>query len=266
MAAAGADAPRTTRRRSRRSGRGAGRETRAFAARVDAGAAAVLRARDVPVPVGAHPHGARPQLHDRRRDRAPAPHARATSVLHPIGWDAFGLPAENAAIKHGVAPGALDRTTTSPHAPAAPAPRASRYDWERELATCDPRYYRWEQLFFLAHARARPRLQAARRSSTGAPRCETVLANEQVVDGRCWRCDATGRASASSSSGSSASRPTPTSCSPTSIGSTGWPEHVAHDAAQLDRPQRGRGDPLPARRARRARSPSSRPGPTRSSA
>ena len=98
------------------------------------------------------------------------------------------------------------------------------------------------------------------------PSCETVLANEQVDGRRVLALRRPGRASASSSSGSSASPPTPTSCSRTSTGSTGWPEQVRHDAAQLDRPERGRGDPLPARRVATARSACSRRGPTRSSA
>src|SRR5262245_12239646 len=109
------------------------------------------------------------------------------AVLHPMGWDAFGLPAENAAIQRHIHParwtadnigrmrGQLQRLGFS-------------YDWERELATCDPRYYRWEQLFFL---RMLERDLAYKRRGivNWCEHCATVLANEQVVDGRCWRCE-----------------------------------------------------------------------------
>ncbi|HEX5482839.1 MAG TPA: leucine--tRNA ligase [Terriglobia bacterium] len=110
---------------------------------------------------------------------------RGFNVLHPIGWDAFGLPAENAAIKHQRHPseftfsfidrmrGQLKRLGFS-------------YDWQREIATCVPEYYRWNQWFFL---RMYERGLAYRKKSrvNWCPQCETVLANEQVVDGCCWR-------------------------------------------------------------------------------
>jgi leucyl-tRNA synthetase len=108
-------------------------------------------------------------------------------VLHPMGWDAFGLPAENAAIKHHVHPARWTHDNI-----AAMRNQLRRlgfsYDWDRELATCDPGYYRWEQLFFI---RMLERGLAYRRRSlvNWCPQCTTVLANEQVVDGRCWRCD-----------------------------------------------------------------------------
>src|SRR5262252_1261266 len=108
-------------------------------------------------------------------------------VLHPMGWDAFGLPAENAAIQHGVHPARWTYENID-HMRRQLRRLGFSYDWEREIATCDPRYYRWEQLFFV---RMLERGLAYRRRSlvNWCPRCETVLANEQVEDGRCWRCD-----------------------------------------------------------------------------
>ncbi len=109
------------------------------------------------------------------------------SVLHPIGWDAFGLPAENAAIQNGQPPatwtrGNIDRMR------AQFKRLGISYDWDRELATCEPRYYRWEQLFFL---RMLARDLAYKKLSlvNWCPHCATVLANEQVEEGRCWRCE-----------------------------------------------------------------------------
>jgi leucyl-tRNA synthetase len=108
-------------------------------------------------------------------------------VLHPMGWDAFGLPAENAAIQHGVHPARWTADNIA-HMRAQLQRLGFSYDWDRELATCDPRYYRWEQLFFL---RMLERGLAYKRRSivNWCASCATVLANEQVVDGRCWRCD-----------------------------------------------------------------------------
>ncbi len=112
---------------------------------------------------------------------------RGFSVLHPMGWDAFGLPAENAAIKHGVHPskwtyeninymkGQLNKLGLS-------------YDWDREVTTCSPEYYRWNQWFFV---KMLEKGLAYRKSSyvNWCPSCQTVLANEQVIDSKCWRCD-----------------------------------------------------------------------------
>jgi leucyl-tRNA synthetase len=108
-------------------------------------------------------------------------------VLHPIGWDAFGLPAENAAIQHGTHPA---RWTDENIARMRTQLRrlGFSYDWDRELATSRPEYYRWEQLFFLRML-ARDLAYKRRGIVNWCPRCETVLANEQVVDGACWRCD-----------------------------------------------------------------------------
>jgi leucyl-tRNA synthetase len=107
------------------------------------------------------------------------------NVLHPIGWDAFGLPAENAAIKHQRHP--ADWTFSNIDTMRSQLRRLGvSYDWRREIATCLPEYYRWNQWFFL---RMYERGLAYRKKSrvNWCPQCETVLANEQVVDGCCWR-------------------------------------------------------------------------------
>ena len=112
---------------------------------------------------------------------------RGFNVLHPMGWDAFGLPAENAAIKHGRPPaewtwanidqmrGQLKRLGLS-------------YDWNREIATCRPDYYRWEQWLFTRLMEKGLAYRAEAEVNWCDP-CHTVLANEQVVEGSCWRCD-----------------------------------------------------------------------------
>ncbi len=109
------------------------------------------------------------------------------NVLHPIGWDAFGLPAENAAMQHGVHP-ARWTVENIAHMRNQLRRLGFSYDWDRELATCEPTYYRWEQLFFL---RMLERGLAYKRRSlvNWCAACATVLANEQVEDGRCWRCE-----------------------------------------------------------------------------
>ncbi len=107
------------------------------------------------------------------------------NVLHPIGWDSFGLPAENAAIKHQRPPAEftfayIDRMRRQLKRLGV------SYDWRREVTTCVPEYYRWNQWFFL---KMYERGLAYRKKSrvNWCPQCETVLANEQVVDGCCWR-------------------------------------------------------------------------------
>src|SRR5688572_10017905 len=116
---------------------------------------------------------------------------RGYNVLHPIGWDAFGMPAENAAIERGAHPADWTRENIE-YMRAQLRRMGFSYDWSRELATCDPAYYRWEQRFFLAMLE---RGFAYRRKSivNWCERCQTVLANEQVEDGKCWRCESTVR-------------------------------------------------------------------------
>ena len=112
---------------------------------------------------------------------------RGFNVLHPIGWDAFGLPAENAAIKRGVDPAAWTYENIATQR-ASMRRYACSFDWDRTLNTCDAEYYHWNQWFFL---QMYDRGLAYRKASNvnWCPNCQTVLANEQVVDGRCERCD-----------------------------------------------------------------------------
>ena len=108
------------------------------------------------------------------------------NVVHPMGFDAFGLPAENAAIQRGIDPNSWTRkniATMERHIRLM----GTGYDWTREIVTCDPSFYRWNQWLFLrmyedglAYKREAP--------VNWCPKDQTVLANEQVVDGRCWRC------------------------------------------------------------------------------
>jgi len=108
------------------------------------------------------------------------------NVLHPMGWDAFGLPAENAAIKNKTAPAAWTYANT----------RAMReqlkqlgfgFDWSREFATCEPDYYKWEQWFF-TRLYEKGLVYKKNSAVNWCPEDQTVLANEQVEEGRCWRC------------------------------------------------------------------------------
>jgi leucyl-tRNA synthetase len=111
---------------------------------------------------------------------------RGYNVLHPFGWDAFGLPAENAAIKSGIHPEESTRANIA-HMKGQLQRLGISYAWERELATCDPEYYKWNQWLFIRMFERG--LAYRRRSSVNwCPKDQTVLANEQVVDGGCWRC------------------------------------------------------------------------------
>ena len=109
------------------------------------------------------------------------------NVLHPIGWDAFGLPAENAAIKNNVDPGTWTYANIEQQK-VSMRNYACSFDWDRVLYTCDPTYYRWNQWFFLEMFK---RGLAYRKYSAvnWCTQCQTVLANEQVVGGLCERCD-----------------------------------------------------------------------------
>ncbi|MBX6378673.1 MAG: leucine--tRNA ligase, partial [Clostridia bacterium] len=109
------------------------------------------------------------------------------SVLHPMGWDAFGLPAENAALKNAIHPAVWTRDNIARMKQQLKALGMS-YDWDREITTCEPDYYRWTQwLFLLFYERGLAYRKEA--AVNWCPGCETVLANEQVLDGACWRCD-----------------------------------------------------------------------------
>ncbi|MBL7481013.1 leucine--tRNA ligase [Legionella bononiensis] len=114
--------------------------------------------------------------------------ALGKNVLQPIGWDAFGLPAENAAIKNGIPPAVWTKKNI-----AAMKEQFLRlgnaYDWKRELTTCDPEYYRWEQWFFI-RLFEKGLVYKKNAVVNWDPVDQTVLANEQVVDGRGWRSGA----------------------------------------------------------------------------
>ena len=109
------------------------------------------------------------------------------NVMQPMGWDAFGLPAENAAMQHNVHP--ADWTYRNIEYMRDQLKRLGfGYDWDRELATCDPDYYRWEQWFFLKLLE-KDLVYKKTSPVNWCPNDKTVLANEQVIDGCCWRCD-----------------------------------------------------------------------------
>ena len=185
------------------------------------------------------------------------------NVLQPMGWDAFGLPAENAAIENNVAPARWTRDNIA-HMKRQLKSLGFAIDWSRELATCDADYYKWNQWLFL-----RMLERGIAYKTTGVvnwdPVDQTVLANEQVIDGRGWRTGALiekreipmyylritgvrGRTALG------ARRP------------RGLARARAHDAGELDRPQRRREPvvPAPVSTASAANSRSSRPAPTRS--
>ena len=108
------------------------------------------------------------------------------NVIHPMGWDAFGMPAENAAIKHKVHPAKWTKQNIARMREQLKALGIS-YDWDREIATCDPEYYKWSQWFFI---KMWEKGLVFRKSANvnWCSSCSTVLANEQVSEGVCWRC------------------------------------------------------------------------------
>jgi leucyl-tRNA synthetase len=112
---------------------------------------------------------------------------RGFNVMHPMGWDAFGMPAENAAIQNKSHPATWTHENIA-YMRNQIKKLGFSYDWDRELATCDLEYYRWEQKLFLEMF---AKGLAYKKTSyvNWCPKCETVLANEQVEDGGCWRCD-----------------------------------------------------------------------------
>lgn len=109
------------------------------------------------------------------------------NVMQPMGWDAFGLPAENAAMKHNVHPAEWTYENID-YMREQLKQLGFGYDWSRELATCDPDYYRWEQWFFLKLLE-KDLVYKKTSAVNWCPHDQTVLANEQVIDGCCWRCD-----------------------------------------------------------------------------
>lgn len=109
------------------------------------------------------------------------------NVMQPMGWDAFGLPAENAAIKNNTAPAPWTYENIE-YMKAQLKRLGFGYDWDRELATCKPDYYKWEQWFF-TRLYEKGLVYKKMSNVNWCPNDATVLANEQVEDGRCWRCD-----------------------------------------------------------------------------
>lgn len=109
------------------------------------------------------------------------------NVLHPMGWDSFGMPAENAAIKHGIHPAKWTMENIA-NMHRQQQELGLSYDWDREVTTCKPEYYKWTQwLFLLFYEKGLAYKKKA--TVNWCNECNTVLANEQVIDGHCWRCD-----------------------------------------------------------------------------
>jgi len=111
---------------------------------------------------------------------------RGYNVLFPMGFDAFGLPAENAAIKHNIHPGKWTYANIQRMRGQLKS-MGAMFDWDREIITCDPQYYKWNQwlfLKFLEKGLAYKKMAPA----NWCPKCETTLANEEAEGGECWRC------------------------------------------------------------------------------
>ena len=109
------------------------------------------------------------------------------NVLHPIGWDSFGLPAENAAMQHGANPAKWTDENID-YMKMQLKKLGLMYDWDREVATCKPDYYKWTQWLFLQFYK-KGLAYKKEAAVNWCDECATVLANEQVIDGKCWRCD-----------------------------------------------------------------------------
>lgn len=114
-------------------------------------------------------------------------HSQGYNILHPMGWDAFGLPAENAAIQHKIHPSIWTKINIKKMKDTLTNMSIS-YDWDREIATCNPDYYKWTQWIFLQLYK-KGLAYKKKAVVNWCPSCNVVLANEQVIDGKCWRCD-----------------------------------------------------------------------------
>jgi len=114
-------------------------------------------------------------------------HSQGYNILHPMGWDAFGLPAENAAIQHKVHPSIWTKNNIQKMKNALTNMSIS-YDWDREIATCNPDYYKWTQWIFLQLYK-KGLAYKKKAVVNWCTSCNVVLANEQVIDGKCWRCE-----------------------------------------------------------------------------
>lgn len=114
-------------------------------------------------------------------------HSQGYNVLHPMGWDAFGLPAENAAIKNNIHPSIWTKKNIQKMKNTLINMGIS-YDWDREIATCNPNYYKWTQWMFLQLYK-KGLAYKKKAVANWCPSCNVVLANEQVIDGKCWRCN-----------------------------------------------------------------------------
>ncbi len=114
-------------------------------------------------------------------------HSQGYNILHPMGWDAFGLPAENAAIQNNIHPSIWTKKNIQKMKDTLTNMSIS-YDWEREITTCNPDYYKWTQWIFLQLFK-KGLAYKKKAVVNWCPSCNVVLANEQVIDGKCWRCD-----------------------------------------------------------------------------
>jgi len=114
-------------------------------------------------------------------------HSQGYNILHPMGWDAFGLPAENAAIQNNTHPSIWTKKNIQKMKDTLTNMSIS-YDWDREIATCNPDYYKWTQWIFLQLFK-KGLAYKKKAVVNWCPSCNVVLANEQVIDGKCWRCD-----------------------------------------------------------------------------
>ena len=166
------------------------------------------------------------------------------NVMHPMGWDAFGLPAENAAIKHNIHPSVWTHANID-NMRAQLKRLGYSYDWDREVATCDEPYYRWGAAFLPALA-GKGLVYRKKASQNWCPHCNTVLANEQVVDGLCWRCDTPVVQKELTQWFLKITDYADELLADLSKLEGGWPDSRAQYAAQLDRQVRGRGDHVPA--------------------